>query len=45
MCAHGNRAMTAASILERRGRTEVTVLRGGPELWAEVPGRSLVGVA
>ena len=45
MCAHGNRAMTAASILERRGKTDVTVLRGGPELWAEVPGRSLVAVA
>lgn len=45
MCAHGNRAMTAASILEQRGKTDVTVLRGGPELWAEVPGRSLVAVA
>ena len=44
MCAHGNRAMTAASILEQRGKTDVTVLRGGPELWAEVPGRSLVAV-
>ena len=45
MCAHGNRAMTAASILEQRGRTDVTVLRGGPELWAEIPGRSLVAAA
>lgn len=45
MCAHGNRAMTAASVLEQRGRTDVTVLRGGPELWAEVPGRSLVAMA
>ena len=45
MCAHGNRAMTAASLLEQRGNTDVTVLRGGPDLWAEVPGRRLVAVA
>ena len=45
MCAHGNRAMTAASLLARGGKTDVTVLRGGPDLWAEVPGNSLVTAA
>ena len=45
MCAHGNRAMTAASILEKRGKSDVTVLRGGPELWAKADaGRRLVTV-
>ena len=31
MCGHGERAMTAASALERAGRTDVVVLAGGPE--------------
>lgn len=30
MCGHGERAMSAASILAARGRTDVTVLVGGP---------------
>ena len=30
MCGHGQRAMTAASILERSGRTGLTVLNGTP---------------
>jgi glyoxylase-like metal-dependent hydrolase (beta-lactamase superfamily II)/rhodanese-related sulfurtransferase len=34
MCGHGERAMTAASLLARRGRGDVTVLTGGPEDWA-----------
>jgi hydroxyacylglutathione hydrolase len=34
MCGHGERAMTAASILERRGRTDITVRRGGPHDWS-----------
>ncbi|MGH9179952.1 MAG: MBL fold metallo-hydrolase [Acidimicrobiales bacterium] len=34
MCAHGERAMTAASLLARGGRAEVTALTGGPEDWA-----------
>ena len=29
-CGHGERAMTAASILERAGRTDIAVLDGGP---------------
>ena len=38
MCGHGERAMTAASLLARRGR-QVTVLTGGPEEWAAANGR------
>ncbi|MDQ4084422.1 MAG: MBL fold metallo-hydrolase [Actinomycetota bacterium] len=35
MCAHGERAMTAASLLERAGRTDVrVVLDGGVDQWA-----------
>lgn len=34
MCGHGERAMTAASLLARRGRHDVTVLVGGPDDWA-----------
>jgi hydroxyacylglutathione hydrolase len=40
-CAHGERATTAASILERRGRRDVTVLLGGPEDWSRSTGRRL----
>ncbi|MHB1886107.1 MAG: MBL fold metallo-hydrolase [Acidimicrobiales bacterium] len=35
MCGHGERAMTAASILEARGRVEPTVVVGGPTDWAD----------
>ncbi len=31
MCGHGERAMSAASILTARGRADVAVLAGGPE--------------
>ncbi|OIJ26237.1 MBL fold metallo-hydrolase [Nocardioides luteus] len=31
MCGHGERAMSAASILQRHGFTRLTVLNGGPE--------------
>ena len=31
MCGHGERAMTAASLLERAGRLDVGVLVGGPD--------------
>jgi rhodanese-related sulfurtransferase len=30
MCGHGERAMSAASILAAHGRTDVSVLLGGP---------------
>ncbi|EWT04315.1 hydrolase [Intrasporangium chromatireducens Q5-1] len=41
MCGHGERAMGAASILERAGRTDVRVLDGGPEDWVAATGRQL----
>ena len=41
MCGHGERAMTAASILSAHGHTEVSVLAGGPEDWASITGRAL----
>jgi len=31
MCGHGERAMTAASLLEGAGRLDVGVLVGGPD--------------
>jgi rhodanese-related sulfurtransferase len=34
MCGHGERAMTAASLLARGGRPDITVLTGGPGNWA-----------
>jgi rhodanese-related sulfurtransferase len=42
MCGHGERAMTAASVLARAGRTELGVLVGaGPDEWAELTGGAL----
>ncbi|SDI99544.1 Glyoxylase, beta-lactamase superfamily II [Arthrobacter subterraneus] len=41
MCGHGERAMGAASILERAGRTDVRVLTGGADDWARVAGQDL----
>lgn len=41
MCGHSERAMSAASILERAGRTNVAVLNGGAADWAREAGRSL----
>ena len=35
MCAHGERAMSAASLLAARGNKDVTVLIGGPDRWAD----------
>jgi hydroxyacylglutathione hydrolase len=40
MCAHGERAATAASLLERAGRRDVSVVVGGPQEWA-IEGRRL----
>jgi glyoxylase-like metal-dependent hydrolase (beta-lactamase superfamily II)/rhodanese-related sulfurtransferase len=39
MCAHGERAMTGASLLARAGRGDVTVLTGGPDDWGRARGR------
>ncbi|MHB1172589.1 MAG: MBL fold metallo-hydrolase [Lacisediminihabitans sp.] len=41
MCGHSERAMGAASLLERAGRTDVSVLNGGPADWALLSARSL----
>ena len=41
MCGHGERAMSAASMLERAGRREVTVLTGGPDDWSRERGSTL----
>jgi hydroxyacylglutathione hydrolase len=41
MCGHGERAMSAASILEARGASELRVLVGGPDDWAARTGRPL----
>jgi glyoxylase-like metal-dependent hydrolase (beta-lactamase superfamily II)/rhodanese-related sulfurtransferase len=38
MCGHGERAASAASVLERSGREDVTVVLRGPEQWASVDG-------
>ncbi|RVX39751.1 3-mercaptopyruvate sulfurtransferase SseA [Nonomuraea polychroma] len=40
-CGHGERAMTAASLLERAGHTGVTVLNGGPAEYAAAHGTRL----
>ncbi|MFI7061752.1 rhodanese-like domain-containing protein [Kribbella sp. NPDC050124] len=42
MCGHGERAMTAASILGRHGHVGVRVLEGGVDDWTAATGRSLV---
>lgn len=41
MCGHGERALTAASLLERAGHRDVSVLLGGPADWAAVHGATL----
>ena len=41
MCGHGERAMTAASMLQRAGHHGVSVLAGGAQGWAAATGRPL----
>ncbi|NUT32075.1 MAG: MBL fold metallo-hydrolase [Hamadaea sp.] len=41
MCAHGERSMTAATLLQKDGHREVSVLDGGPRDWSHATGRSL----
>lgn len=41
MCGHGERAVTAATLLERTGRREVSVLDAGPSDWATANGTTL----
>jgi rhodanese-related sulfurtransferase len=45
MCGHGERAATAASVLERAGHTNVAVLTGGPPEWADATGLALESAA
>jgi hydroxyacylglutathione hydrolase len=40
-CGHGQRGMTAASLLERDGRTDLAVLHGGPDGWTAATGEPL----
>lgn len=42
MCGHGERAMTAASLLAARGHRHLSVLAGGPGDWASATGEDLV---
>ncbi|MFZ3493055.1 MBL fold metallo-hydrolase [Streptomyces sp. 5.8] len=42
-CGHGERAMTAASLLQRAGHQNLAVLDGGPADWAKATGRPLQG--
>ena len=41
MCGHGERAMTGASLLQRAGHRDLTVLVGGPSDWSGATGRAL----
>jgi glyoxylase-like metal-dependent hydrolase (beta-lactamase superfamily II)/rhodanese-related sulfurtransferase len=41
MCGHGERAMTAASLLERAGHKELRVVHGGPRDWQRATGQAL----
>jgi len=41
MCARGERAMGAASLLERAGHRDLAVLAGGPPDWVNATGRAL----
>lgn len=42
MCGHGERAMTAASLLQRQGHRSVAAVTGvGPAEWSRATGRSL----
>ena len=45
MCGHGERAMTAASILERSGRTDIRILEGSPADYAAALGQDLAAGA
>jgi hydroxyacylglutathione hydrolase len=41
MCGHGERAMTAASLLERAGHKDLRVVHGGPRDWQRATGQAL----
>ena len=41
MCGHGERAMTAASLLVRAGHKDLRVARGSPKDWQRATGQAL----
>jgi hydroxyacylglutathione hydrolase len=41
VCSHGQRAMTAASLLERAGRRDLQVVVGGVDDWQQASGQAL----
>ena len=41
MCGHGERAMTAASLLTAHGHTDLRVLDGGSDTWSTATGQPL----
>jgi hydroxyacylglutathione hydrolase len=41
MCGHGERAMTAASLLQRTGHQDLRVAHGGPKEWQRATGQAL----
>jgi hydroxyacylglutathione hydrolase len=41
MCGHGERAATGASLLERAGHHDLSILAGGADDWARATGRTL----
>jgi rhodanese-related sulfurtransferase len=41
MCGHGERAMTAASILTVHDHGDIAVLDGGPDTWSDATGNPL----
>jgi rhodanese-related sulfurtransferase len=41
VCGRGGRAMTAATVLTRRGSRGIVVLEGGPDTLSAPPGRPL----
>ena len=41
LCGHGERAATAASLLTATGRTDVTIVTGGPPDWSQAQGTPL----
>jgi len=41
MCGHGERAATAASLLEKAGRRDIAVVIGGPDDWRDATGDNL----
>jgi hydroxyacylglutathione hydrolase len=42
MCGHGERAMTAASLLARAGHHDLRVVHGGPKDWQRATGQALL---